>query len=114
MSDEDVRLEKLARIVDPKSWELYDIPGMEKKDKVRKLLVRESLKVAKNIVESGLMASEVWERGEYYRAMARIKERTSKTGKCYSVDDIFDGYFMHDPKCERWPDGAIGGTGCIK
>lgn len=102
----------LAKVIDPESWDLYDDERMVGRS-IREDIVKESRAVADRIVESGLMASGEWDRREYYAALEQIKEHTSKTGKCYSQEDGMDGYFVHDPKCARWPEGAIGGTGCI-
>lgn len=113
MSDE--QRDALARIIDPVGWSLYDDPRVVNRGgKMQEDCVKSSRKTAQDIIESGLMAAYEWEREEYFRARDRIMECTSKTGKCYSVEDGLDGYFKHDPKCHRWPDGAIGGSGCIK
>lgn len=109
----DEQRDALAKIVDPKAWELADVKGIRERESVFDLLVKDSRATADRIIKSGLMASFEWERREYLSAMDRIKERTSKTGKCYSVEDGLDGYFMHDPKCVHWPKGAIGGSQCF-
>jgi hypothetical protein len=103
----------LARIIDPESWDLYDDERMQGRN-IRETLVQNSREVADKIVESGLMVTEKWDRKEYFRARDRILERTSRKGKCYSVEDGLDGYFMHDPRCTYWPSGAVGGFGCVK
>ena len=84
------------------------------KRKAAESLVEDSLQLADAIITSGLMASVSWERKEYLSAKKHILERTSRRGYCYSVEDILDGYFMHDPRCPHWPSGAFGGHGCIK
>lgn len=104
--------EALARVIDPGRWEIADNPKCNAEAVMA--LTCESLEVADRIIASGLMASMEWDRREYLNAMQRIRERTSTRGHCYSVDDLLDGYFMHDPRCGYWPDGAIGGSSCIK
>lgn len=110
----DERRDALARVIDPDSWDLYDDKKMKDRSKLQGLAVRESRETADRIIESGLMAKFEWEPREYLQAMARLKDRTSRRGVCYSVEDGLDGYFMHDPRCAHWPDGAIGGSSCIK
>jgi hypothetical protein len=114
MTDSISHREKLARVIEPEAWAMRD-RVLEKlgNEKAQKALVEDSFKLADRIIASGLMASETWERSEYLQARKHILERTSRRGYCYSVSDILDGYFMHDPRCERWPQGAIGGSGCI-
>ena len=116
MSTEEIsHQEKLARVIDPSAWEMHD-HVLEKglKRKAAESLVEDSLQLADAIITSGLMASVSWERKEYLSAKKHILERTSRRGYCYSVEDILDGYFMHDPRCPHWPSGAFGGHGCIK
>lgn len=103
----------LARVIDPQAWKLHDVKGMHQRPDAQDLLVLDSRITAERIDESGLMASFDWTPREYRKAIERVKERTSRTGKCYSVEDGLDGYFMHDPKCHHWPSGATGGSGCI-
>lgn len=107
--------EALARVIDPDSCALSDDPRYDNlPEEARTTIRRRSLEIADRIIDSGLMASFTWDRREYFRARDYIKERTSLRGYCYSVSDALDGYFMHDPKCGFWPDGAIGGSNCIK
>lgn len=110
------QLDKLARVVDPESWKLYDMKDVYKimKPELREQIVYESRLVATRIVNSGLMASLEWDRAEYIQAMNRIREHTSTRGHCYSVENGLDGYFVHDPQCTYWPRGAVGGSGCVK
>lgn len=116
MSNEEVsHQEKLARVIDPNAWEMRDtVLAKGLKQKAAESLVEDSLQLADAIIASGLMASEGWERKEYINAKRDILNRTSRRGHCYSVEDILDGYFMHDPRCTHWPSGAIGGSGCIR
>lgn len=101
--------EKLARHISPDSWILHDVPGMEQRPEAQALLVKDSLETADRIIESGLMASETWDRAEYFRAMDRIKRATSNEQYC---TDIY-GDVKHAVKCRNWPDTAISGSGCI-
>lgn len=110
---EEARRDALARILDPDAWGLYDDKRMADR-KIKSLLVEESRAIADKIVESGLMASYSWDRREYLSAKRNIINRTSRSGRCESVEDLLDGYFMHDPKCRYWPDGAVGGSDCVK
>ena len=114
MSTNDARRDALARLISPESWEIYDLPNMSEHEKAGLLVIEPSRRIAQRILDSGIMASMEWDRREYLRARDRIIERTSKTGRCSSVEDGLDGYFMHDPKCIYWPDGAVGGSGCVK
>ncbi len=115
MTDSDNRRDALARVIDPDTWDLSDDPRYDHlPEEARESIRSRSREIADRIIESGLMASLEWDRREYLRAKQSIIERTSRRGHCYSVEDILDGYFMHDPKCMFWPDGAIGGSGCIK
>ena len=115
MTESDERRDALARVIDPEAWDLYDDKRMQKmKSGIRDQLVAESRALANNIIESGLMASYTWERREYIQARKRIIEDTSRTGKCYGVEDGLDGYCKHDPKCVSWPNGASGpNSSCI-
>lgn len=106
--------EKLARVIDPESWKLHDNKDMKDRVNVKALLIKDSMNLAKRIIESGLMSDLEWDRREYLRAKDAIKRGTSRTGKCYEVTDILDGYAVHDPKCDCWPDTAISGSRCIK
>lgn len=113
MSDK-THQEALARVIDPDSWKLYDHKDVQGRDKVQALLVQESMDVAQNIIDSGLMASLEWDRREFFRARDRIIEGTSRRGYCYSEYDILDGKAVHDPRCTYWPDTAISGSNCIR
>lgn len=107
--------EKLARVIEPDTWALTDDPRYENlPEEARTSARRRSLDLADRIIESGLMASEEWDRAEYIRARNIIIENTSRKGYCYDVNDLLDGYVMHDPRCPRWPDSAISGSYCIK
>ena len=110
---DEARRDALARILDPDSWGLYDDKRMENR-KIRALLVQDSRALADKIVESGLMAGYTWDRREFITAKKHIIEHTSRSGRCESVEDLMDGYFKHDPRCRYWPDGAIGGSDCVK
>lgn len=101
--------EKLARHISPDSWILHDVPGMEQRPEAQALLVKDSLETADRIIESGLMASETWDRAEYFRAMDRIKRATSKYPWC---TDIY-GDVKHSVQCTFWPDTAMSGSSCI-
>jgi hypothetical protein len=109
----DESRDALARVIDPEAWDLYDDKRVQGKA-FREHIVEESRSTATKIIESGLMASFEWDRKEYLTAKQQIIEYTSRTGKCESVSDLLDGYFKHDPRCVRWPDGAIGGSSCVK
>lgn len=112
-STNETRRDALARVIDPESWELYDDKRVAGKS-FRESIVEESRIVATQIIASGLMASYEWDRREYMSAKRQIIEHTSRTGRCESVEDGLDGYFKHDPRCGYWPDGAIGGSTCVK
>lgn len=99
----------LARVIDPDSWELFDDKRV-KTDSIRDAIVSDSRSVVSRIIDSGLMAKLEWEPREYIAAQKRIMERTSRTGRCYSVEDGLDGYQKHDPRCPDWPDGHGGST----
>mgnify|MGYP004490387925 CR=1 FL=1 len=101
--------EKLARHIDSEAWILHDVPGMDQRPEAQKLLVQKSLEIADSIIESGLMASETWDRAEYFRAMDAIKRATSEYPWC---TDIY-GDVKHAVKCTYWPDTAMSGHGCI-
>lgn len=109
----ELRRDALARIIDPESWELYDDSRMANR-KIRSLLVKDSRALADKITESGILGAFEWDRREYMQAKKHILEHTSRTGSCYSVEDGLDGYFVHDPKCPHWPEGAIGGSSCVR
>jgi hypothetical protein len=109
----DEHRDALARVIDPDIWGLYDDARTVGRP-FREDIVKESRATADRIIESGLMARLEWIPREYESARQRIMERTSRTGKCYEVEDMLDGYFMHDPKCAMWPKGATGGSGCIR
>lgn len=109
----ELRRDALARVIDPESWELYDDTRMQTR-KIRSMLVSDSRVLADKIIESGLLSAYEWDRKEYLQARNHILERTSRRGHCYSVEDGLDGYFMHDPRCIHWPEGAIGGSSCVK
>jgi len=115
MSEENNQ-DALARVIDPDSWALYDDKKVAKtmKAALREKIVEDSREVAQRIIDSGLMASFEWDRSEYMKARQYIIQHTSRRGHCYSVEDILDGYFMHDPQCRFWPEGAHGGSDCIK
>lgn len=101
--------EKLARVIDPDGWDMFDkIVKMGRKKK-GKDLVEDSLELADTIIKSGLMASETWERKEYFNAMDRIKRATSGEVYCTNIY----GDVKHSVKCTYWPDTAISGSGCI-
>lgn len=106
--------EKLARVIDPDAWRLHDNKDMKGRTKVQGFLVEESMEMAERIIESGLMSDLEWDRREYLRAKDSIKRTTSLSGRCESVEDMMDGYFKHTPACTYWPDGAIGGSGCVR
>jgi hypothetical protein len=112
-TETDAHRDALARVIDPEAWELYDDKRVQNRI-FREHIVRESRETAQKIVDSGLMANVDWDRREYIAARNRILEGTSRRGKCYSEEDGLDGYFMHDPRCVHWPDGAIGGSSCVK
>lgn len=115
MTVTDEHRDKLARAIDPEAWELYDDPRVVKQGQAwRDLIVQDSREIADRVVASGLMAALEWDRAEYIRARQYIIEHTSKSGRCESVEDILDGYFKHDPRCIHWPEGAIGGSSCVK
>lgn len=101
--------EKLARLISPDSWTLHDTKGMEQRPEAQALLVNESLETADRIIESGLMASESWDRLEFFRAKDAVKRATSEYPWC---TDIY-GDVKHAVKCTYWPDAAISGHGCI-
>jgi hypothetical protein len=104
----------LAKVIDPDAWQLIETPLFKQKaERHVNDVLRPSREIADRIIESGLMVSMEWDNREYLSAKRRIIERTSQRGKCYSVEDGLDGYYMHDPRCPHWPDGAIGGTTCI-
>ncbi len=105
--------EKLARVIDETAWKHHDAV-VDNYPKASKELIKDSLEMADRIIESGLMASETWDRKEYLNARKNIIDATSRRGYCYDVQDLLDGYFMHDPRCPYWPAGASGGSGCIK
>jgi len=105
--------EKLARVINPDAWAFYDKTPTEYRSAVE-AVVDSSREVAARIVDSGLMASEEWDTAEYLRARERIKNSTSRTGKCIGVEDLLDGYTKHTTECRYWPDGGISGTGCIR
>ena len=77
-------------------------------DWVKDEIVKTSREVADRIIESGLMTSSKWDRREFIVAKQSILDRTSRIGRCESVEDGMDGYFKHDPRCIHWPEGAIG------
>lgn len=111
----DEHRDALARVIDPDSWDLYDDKRLKGKDSLRNAMVDDSREMADRIVESGLMAEFEWDRNEYLRARAKIIEGTSRTGKCYGVEDGLDGYCLHDPRCRSWPEMASGpNSDCIK
>lgn len=109
------RRDKLARVIDPAMWEMYDHPNMADKDQaLRDVLVVESRNIADRIINSGLIVSEKWDSREFLKAKQCIIDRTSRRGYCYDVEDGLDGHFMHDLKCVHWPDGSISGSQCIR
>lgn len=109
-----LRRDSLARIIDPDAWGLYDDPRMQTRG-VREDVVKDSRSIAQNIVDSGLMTRLEWDNREFIEAQKRIKDRTSRTGRCYGEEDGMDGYCLHDPRCKYWPDGASGpNSDCIK
>lgn len=104
----------LAKVVDPDAWKLIETPLFKQKaERHINDVLRPSREIADRIINSGLMVSMEWDRREYLAARDSIHRTTSRTGKCYSVEDGLDGYFVHDPRCPHWPSGAIGGTTCI-
>jgi hypothetical protein len=109
MDDEQSHQEKLARVIEPAAWELYDAAVKKGYKKQSKDLIRASMDTAQAIIESGLMASETWDRREYFSAMDRIKRATSGEVYCTGIY----GDVKHSVKCPNWPDAAISGSGCI-
>lgn len=101
--------EKLARLISPDSWALYDTKGMDQRPDVQKLLVKASLATADRIIESGLMANKLWERAEYFRAVTQIKSATSDHPWCTDIH----GDVKHAVNCMYWPDISVSGYGCV-